>query len=249
MLTPEDIYLHAVINRHRAPDNDPSPHRLRRRLEPLLRSWAGNNLESITVSGSHAKGTALRGGDVDLFLSLSPATPGPLAAIHASLAAHFLHHTPQPRNVSLRIRFDNTNVDLVPGRRREDSTNHTLWQLRTDTWIQTNIAEQIRYVRSSRFLNEILALKIWRRRHALRFPSFYLELSVIHALNHQITKSLNHQIERVLDFLSSDFPRTRLPDPANSNNLLSDLLSEEDKHRIAGVAQMSLQASSWLEIL
>ena len=248
-MTPEDIYLHAVINRHRAPDNDPSPHRLRRRLEPLLRSWAGDNLESVTLSGSHAKGTALRGGDVDLFLSLSPATPGSLAALHASLTAHFLHHTPQPRNVSLRIRFDNTNVDLVPGRRREDSTNHTLWQLRTDTWIQTNIAEQIRFVRSSNLADEILALKIWRHRHALRFPSFYLELSVIHALSASPRLPVSASFLGVLHFLSSDFPQTRLPDPANSNNVVSDLLTAEEKYRIAGVAQMSLQAPSWPEIL
>jgi tRNA nucleotidyltransferase (CCA-adding enzyme) len=137
-----------------------TPEDLRRHLEPLLHSWAGGYLESVTVCGSHAKGTALPNSDVDLFLSLSPAMPGPLSGIHTSLAAHFRDYSPQPRNVSVRITIDGFTVDLVPGRRREDSTAHTLWQVRHNTWLQTDIAEQIRYVRSSGLLNEILALKI-----------------------------------------------------------------------------------------
>ncbi len=34
----------------------------------------------------------------------------------------------------------------------------------------------------------------------------------------------------------------RLLDPANSNNVVSDLLTPEEKFRIAGAAQMSLRA-------
>jgi hypothetical protein len=92
-------------------------------------------------------------------------------------------------------------------------------------------------------------VKLWRRRQALRFPSFCLELAVIRALNRQITKSLNHQINQVLHFLATDFPTARLLDPANSNNVVSDLLTPEEKHRIAGLAEMSLQAPSWPHIL
>ena len=149
-----DLYLGAVINRHRASPDDDRPLRVRRRVAGLLRPWTlGGYLESVTVSGSHAKSTALRDSDLDVFLSLAPDTPGPLVAIHASLAEHFRDYVPRPRNVSLRIQLDGTLdggvVDLVPGRRREGSSHHTLWQLRHDTWLQTDIAEQIRYVRSA----------------------------------------------------------------------------------------------------
>jgi hypothetical protein len=191
-------------------------------------------LESITLAGSHAKGTALRDSDIDLFLRYSPGTPGPISAIQTSLANHF--HG-QVRNVSVRITYKGLTVDLVPARRSD--TGDMLWQARFNTWLKTDVAKQIRYVRNSGLIDEILALKIWRRRHALRFPSFLMELAVIHALHRE--KSRNRPIEEqftsLLRFLATDFPTTRLLDPANSNNVVSDLLTEVEKLRIARTAE------------
>ena len=59
-----DLYLHAVVNRHRAGPGDDGPDRLRRQIQLLLRHWTlGNYLESVTLSGSHSKSTALRDSD------------------------------------------------------------------------------------------------------------------------------------------------------------------------------------------
>jgi len=45
-------------------------------LRPLLRSWRYHKyLNSITLAGSHAKGTDLQDSDVDIFLRLSHVTP------------------------------------------------------------------------------------------------------------------------------------------------------------------------------
>jgi hypothetical protein len=183
-------------------------------------------LESVKLAGSHAKGTDLRDSDIDLFLSYSPNTPAPLSAIQTSLADHF--HG-QVRNVSVRIAYKGLTVDLVP------SQNNFLWQARFNTSLKTDIDKQIRYVRNSGLIDEILALKIWRRRHALRFPSFLMELATIHARP--------NDFRALLHFLATDFPTTRLLDPANSNNVVSDLLTEVEKLRISRRAEMSLGAS------
>jgi Nucleotidyltransferase domain len=197
-------------------------------LRPLLRGWRFHKyLESVTLAGSHAKGTDLRDSDLDIFLRLSPATPGPLSAMQASLADHVHGHV---RNVSVRIIYQGRFIDLVPARR--SATCDILWQARFNTWLKTDIAEQIRYVRSSGFIDEILALKIWRRRHALRFPSFLMELATIHARP--------KDFRALLHFLATDFPTTRLLDPANSNNVVSDLLTDVEKLRIARTAALSL---------
>ena len=50
-------------------------------------------------------------------------------------------------------------------------------------------------------IDEILALKIWRRRHALRFPSFLMELATIHARP--------KDFPALLHFLATDFSTTR----------------------------------------
>jgi len=188
-----------------------------------------NYLESITLAGSHAKGTALRDSDIDLFLRYSPETPGPISALQTSLADRF--HG-QVRNVAVRITHKGLTVDLVPAR------NNILWQARFNTWLKTDIPLQIRYVRDSGLIDEILALKIWRRRHALRFPSFLMELAVIHAL--KPNRPIEEQFTSLLRFLATDFPTTRLLDPANSNNVVSDLLTEVERLRIARRARLSL---------
>ena len=206
-MTPDDLPLYALI-----------------RIRRLLRSWSYcRYLESVTLAGSHAKGTDLRDSDVDIFLRLSPDTPGTLSAMQASLANHVLGNI---RNVSVRILLEGRFIDLVPAR------NNTLWQARFNTWLKTDIPLQIRYVRDSGLIDEILALKIWRRRHALRFPSFLMELATIHARPKDFPS--------LLHFLATDFPTTRLLDPANSNNVVSDLLTDVEKLRIARTAAVSL---------
>ena len=193
-------------------------------LRPLLRGWRYHKyLESVTLAGSHAKGTDLKDSDVDIFLRLSPNAPGPLSAMQTSLADHLHGHI---RNVAVRIMFEGHFIDLVPAR------GNILWQARFNTSLKTDIDKQIRYVRNSGLIDEILALKIWRRRHALRFPSFLMELATIHARP--------KDFPALLRFLATDFPTTRLLDPANSNNVVSDLLTEVEKLRIARRARLSL---------
>ena len=212
-MTPDDLALCALI-----------------RIRRLLGSWSYYKyLESVTLAGSHAKSTDLRDSDVDIFLRLSPATPGTLPAMQASLANHVLGNI---RNVSVRILLEGRFIDLVPAR------DNILWQARFNTWLKTNVAKQIRYVRDSGLIDEILALKIWRRRHALRFPSFLMELAVIHAL--KPNRPIEEQFTSLLRFLATDFPTTRLLDPANSNNVVSDLLTEVEKLHISRKARMYL---------
>jgi predicted nucleotidyltransferase len=199
-------------------------------LRPLLRGWRYHKyLESVTLAGSHAKGTDLKDSDVDILLRLSPDTPGPLSTMQTSLADHVLGNI---RNVSVRIMLEGRFIDLVPAR------GNILWQARFHTWLKTDIPAQIRYVRNSGLIDEILALKIWRRRHALRFPSFLMELATIHAL--KPGRPIEDQFTSLLRFLATGFPTTRLLDPANSNNVVSDLLTEVEKLHISRRAKVSL---------
>jgi len=224
-----DLYLQAIINRHRL-DSDRHP-------TISLQSWRFHkHVESITHSGSRAKLTALPGADTDLFLTLGPGPP--LPTIQSSLADHF--HG-QIRNVAVRITHAGETIDLVPSRA------NTLWQSRHNTLLKTNVKEQIHYVRESGLLNEIRLLKIWRRRNALKFPSFALELAVIKSLSP--AESISSSFLKLLEYLSTHFPTASLKDPANPSNIVSDTLTPLEKHRIAQSAATSLSAKSWPEIL
>jgi hypothetical protein len=182
----DDLYLLAVIAKHR----------VRARLMPLLRRWGGSRLEEVTVSGSHAKGTAIRGAslwpddvDVDLFASLAADSQRRLAGVLREYKAAV--------------------ANVTVGRRWPGGEGHTLWQARKGTWLRTNVAEQIRYVRESGRVEEIQALKIWRRRQGVYFPSFCLELAVIEALKGAGKGTgIGERFLRVLDWLAAGLPES-----------------------------------------
>ncbi len=207
----------------------------------------------MTVSGSYAKGTAIRNVslapgdvDVDLFLGLAAETPESLAEQQVSLTQHFREYQPLAANVSIRILVGNTRVDLVAGRR--SGAGHTLWQMRRSSWVRTNVAEQIRYVRESGRLDEILATKVWRRKQGVYFPSYCLELAVIRSAERGGAR-LSERFQRVLEWLAEELPGAALRDPGNRSNDVSELMTPEEKWRVAHAAWMSLRAASWTEVV
>jgi hypothetical protein len=254
----DDLYLMAVVAKHRVAEGpEATPERIRRQLAPALRRWGGRHLEGVTVSGSYAKGTAIRGAtlapadvDVDLLLSLGPDAPDSLADYQARLARDLMEYQPMMGNVSVKLLVDNIRVDLTVGRRSPESRGHTLWQHRRGTWIRTNVTEQIRFVRESGRRDEILAAKVWRRKQGLYFPSFCLELAVIRAPGTGTGGwGLGARVIEALRFLAEEFPATVLRDPANGSNVVSDLMTEAEKRRVAHAAWRSARAESWTEVV
>ena len=213
-------------------------------LVPALREWAGRYLLDIGVSGSYAKGTAISlGTDVDVFVSLSEVAGDSMKHIYWSLFQFLADRglRPQAWNVSVRVERTGIQVDVVPGRKQQGSAgDHTLYRRKKGSWVQTNVAEHIRLVLGSGRTREIRALKIWRERNRLDFPSFYLELVVMKALSGARAEGLAGNVSRVFEFLSDRFERARVVDPANSKNVLSDDLSPEEKRVIAVAAGKSL---------
>jgi hypothetical protein len=252
----DDLYLMAVVAKHRVEEwPESTPERVRRQIASALRLWGGRFLEGVKVAGSYAKGTAIRGAtlapkdvDVDLFLSLSPEAPEALAEYQESLVRKLREYQPRIGNVSVKILFENRKVDLTVGRRTAEGDYHVLWQRERATWLRTNVERQIRHVRQSGRIDEILATKIWRRTQGLYFPSFYLELAVIEALGAEHVP-FHKRFLRVLEWLAERMPTAVLRDPANQSNIISELLPVEEKWRVANAAWQSVRAESWTEVV
>jgi len=247
-----DQYVASVIQKYAVNTASASPaSKAANHVIPVLKAWAGQSLLGIQFSGSYAKGTTISlGTDVDLFISLDSTQP--VKDIYWSLfnyaAAQQLR--PQAQNVSIRVQSNGLNVDLVPGRKqRNSSEDHSLYKRKKDSWVQTNVAQHIRIVSTSGRIDEIRAIKIWRERHHLDLPSFYLELATIDALKGNRIASLAERVMTVLRYLASDFKLARIVDPANTNNIISDDLGPEEKRVIAFAAQKSQAMQKWSEIL
>ena len=214
------------------------------RLRGLIQSWYSERLISVHNSGSFAKVTSIRGGaDLDLFISLRSGTGRSLRRNYENLYERVRGEGMNPRrqNVSIGVEVDNVKIDLVPARKHAGSDNHSLYLRRGDSWVKTNVARHISLIRNAGKSPTIRATKIWRSNRGLEFPSFYLELAVLRALQHRPTEGTATELRQVLEFLSTDFGSEEFVDPSNELNMISDDLTSAQRQTIADQAQASLR--------
>lgn len=254
-------YLIQVLNKYKSKNLDDYLYRIQR-LKSILEKWANTCFVEILESGSRAKGTAIHlASDVDFLVSLSSKcneNNGGLKKIYDSLYSKLQanYSNVRKQNVSFRILIDDLEVDVTPARKHSGNTNyHSLYVSKKDTWQQTNIQKHIVDVYNSERTNEIKLLKIWRELHNLDFPSIYMEYLIIDNILYNKSKNLDSLASNFLHILSelskdSANPLTsRIVDPANSTNILSDLLSITEKNKIFNKAKESMLEADWRDII
>lgn len=158
---------------------------------------------------------------------------------------------PIQQNVSIGIKLNGLHVDLIPAvGQGGNSYYHTIYRSRADTWTQTNIHKHINLVKDSDRLNEIKLTKIWTKLHYLIFPSFYVEMVILsNALYDKPKHDLVNNVFSVLEFLATKFVDARVVDPSNTNNIISDDLTNNERSIIANAANNSLHQASWDRIV
>lgn len=250
-----DKYLMSVANKYRVREEIDLFTKLFV-INPLMaeiKAWAGPCLNSVNLSGSRAKGTAISlSSDLDLFISLKSDTDNTLKEIFESLNYHFIGRGFKTReqNVSIGVTIAGKRVDLVPAKKRPGHTNdHSIFLRRRGSWTQTNIIKHINKVKNSGVVTEIILLKIWRELHGLSFPSIYLELTAIDALKYRRRNDLANNFLSVLQYLRDEFVDKKVVDPANSNNIISDELFKYEKEAIKKKAAESLSQKYWDDII
>lgn len=217
-------------------------------FRPVIQQWAGQYLLDVSLSGSNAKGTAIQGAtDADFFISLHPNTQETLKDIYDKLY-QFLdqqkRYKLRRQNVSIGATYGATSVDLVPGKRQGLlNSDHSLYRSKKGTWTQTNVQTHINQVKSSGRIAEIRLLKIWRSLRDLEFPSFYLELVVIEALQGRWMHTLPQNVVCVLEYIRDNIETRRFIDPANTNNVISDDLVGSEKQKLAAAARTTLSGN------
>jgi|SRR5215813_1319901 len=260
-----DQYLQATVAKY-AVENGPASNGEREAcaLVRLISEWAGRDLVGFQLSGSYEKGTATTlGTDVDILVPVKK--PGDPKAVFLSLYQHCLekHLPPEAHGVAIGITSNGVKVHIIPWNldrvEQEGSSGsraphgqHTLYHHRQGRVLETDLGKHVNWVQESGRADEIRALKIWRERQQLEWPSFYLELTVIQALaDADAPKSgpLTANISTILHHLTTDFLRLTVTDPANEENVVSDELSSKEKNVIARAARKSLAMGAWERVV
>jgi len=252
-MTP-DQYVESILAKYAVLRGPTSPaEQLGTAVAASLRTWAGQQLNALEYSGSYAKETGVHGvSDVDVFISLKADTTDTLKELYDSLhsLAQKQGWSPRQQNVSVGVTVNGTRADLVPGKVQAGYQNyHSLYLRKRDSRTQTNVNLHVDTVRKSGRLREIRAVKIWRFLNSLDFPSLYLELFTIKALSGRSQSNLAENVLHALSTIGTSLASTRIGDPANTNNVLSDDLTKQEKERIASLAAQSAKQQYWEKII
>jgi len=252
-VSPSD-YLRAILQREAVDTGvNASLRQLEAEVQGLCEGWAGRYLLEVYPAGAFEKGTANQSGIcIDFVVSLSPQTPFLTKQIYESLYAHFQRngYEPERRPVSIGLRVDGMNVDIVPAKRESLNNDvHEIFSTRRLTPMKTNLSHHVLDVIESGRREEIRVLKLWRDQHDLDFPSFYLELSTIAALRRRPLGELADNVWAALGYFEQLFVGRAILDPANANNVVSGEMAMGEKMTVGSAATATRRTRSWTEIV
>ena len=214
-----------------------------------LIDWRRGDITDIKLSGSRAKGTAIKGTcDLDIFVSFSSTTKRTLEDLYNDcyelLKSKFADVRKQNVSIGVKVFFelgekdvDPVKIDVVPARRIDQyGGDHNLFKNKSRTWTKTNIDKHISQVKKSGRQRDIAALKIWREINKVEFPSIYLECFALKALSGYPIESCESNFYHLLYSIRREILNSNIYDPANSANNLSNDLSYSEKQRLASLA-------------
>jgi hypothetical protein len=248
-----DQYAASIVDKYQvAADNGSPSHKAADEVIPLLKQWGRQHLLGITLSGAYAKNTAISlSSHADVLISLSPIPGLEMKQVFWSLFEYLTDQDlrPHTRNVSMQLQVRGLNVDLIPACRDKASGGNILFNKKTGLAVTTDLARHVHLVSNSGRQQEICALKIWRERAKLDFPSFYLELTVLNALQTERFGQLADNVILVLRYLANRFEQVTVRDPADDENVVSNDLSADAKKAIAKAARTALYDENWKKIV
>ena len=246
-------YAASIVEKYHVDADTGSPsHHAAEEVIPLLKQWGKQYLLGISLSGAYAKNTAVSlSSDIDVLVTLKPVPNMEMKQVFWNLFEFLTDHDckPHTRNVSIQLKSRGLRVDLIPAYREPDASGNILFNKKTGHAVKTDVAQHVHLMSNSGRQQEICALKIWRERNSLDFPSLYLELTALHALEAQRFGQVAENVLTTLRYLAHRVTQAVVRDPANSSNIVSDDIPSSTKQAIAQAATDALYDENWKKIL
>ena len=222
-------------------------------IEQCLRNAYGWG-PKVYYAGSYGKDTMINAAyDLDIVIYFAPGTAMTLKDIYWGVFSTLQNgrYIVQQKDVAIRLPYNaGYHIDVVPGRYiDQDAVYANLYRSKADTSLKTSIKVHIDTIKNSGLRGTIKLVKLWSVQHNLGVRSFALELLTIRALKGQDLRGYDSKLAAVLRFLRDNIQTIRFEDPANSNNVISDLIPYDMKVAIAAQAQASIDAAYWSQVV
>lgn len=246
-------YLQSLLDQQNLSEDELTGLRnLRGEVEAQVRTLEG--VQRVLYGGSYGKDTMIREWyDLDIVVYWANDCGYTLEGIFTAVGDVLRKRwkVVNPKTVAWEMPFEGGfHVDVVPGRALDASFKYAnLYRTDTLTSLQTSIRVHIDTVSNSGRRDAIRLMKLWRKRKSVPFKkTLALELATIEGCKGCRTGDMGDQVWSALQYLRDEFPKARIVDPANSNNIISDDIAMTDKQAIQRIAAATLQARTWQEV-
>jgi hypothetical protein len=225
---------------------------LRNKIEKQLKSGLKGTPRTY-YGGSYKKNTMISASyDLDIVLYWSPDTPYTLQNLYKAVGSvlqrnwDYVHK----KKVGWELPFNGDfHIDVIPG--KESSTDNRyayLYNNETRGRFQTSIEIQVNYVRNSKRQDTIRLMKLWKKRKNVPIKTFILEHMIIEGCKGVSRNTLEPQLNAAFKYLEENITTKKIMDPANSQNIISNDITPEEKNRIRRLATQALDADSWSQV-
>lgn len=250
-MTPQQ-YLEQILAKYNLGEKEiENIQKQRKVIEDNIKGIYSSKINNFYYSGSYAKGTAISlKYDIDLCIYFKNDAFSTLKDMYDQVFGSLRHLNPRRQIVSIRITNGSENIDVVPARLiSNDSTDANLFVTTNGGSIKTNIPKHKDYISQHKCRPIIKLMKVWKNLHSIHYKSFALEILTIRALDDFRSEDYGDQVLQVLKYIRDNVETVKLVDPANTNNIVSDLISYNDKINMKNNADASLRKQSWNEII
>ena len=202
-------------------------------------------------NGSSVKGTSIQGSDIDIQLRFKK--QGQTIGQNFNDVLNFLEeklHDPELDSIrtqrhSVGIAFgindEKHRIDVVPSRHSMNKNNDDYIYVNNTsifgepTYKKINANKQLKVFNFSNQEKMVIKLlKVLKKENDLNIKSIYIELLVKKAFEHRpMPSNIELCLHKVLKYIADNIQRLRIIDPANTNNVISDTLTYEEKELIS----------------
>ncbi len=145
------------------------------------------------------------------------------------------------------------DLDIVPGREIDNYekdgdlnlyVNEQMGSFAKASYIKTNIQKQIDHIKNNSIARDPIKLfKVWKRRNNGQMKSFVIELLSIKAFeDYQGDNDHWSELKHAIEYIRDNIKSVTLKDPGNSNNIVSDSLSDFQKQGISDTMKWMLES-------
>ncbi len=148
------------------------------------------------------------------------------------------------QNVSIRVQLNGHDIDIVPCKKIDNDKNDVYLYINRDenNRIKSNIHNHVETIKNMGELEIVKLLKIWKIQKKIKFKSFSLELLTKKAFENTSISGLDKKFEYMMEYIRDYIDNIKLIDPSNSNNNVSDSITQSQKDSIKKYAKRALIA-------